>query len=460
MDRTAKALGVQCERLFERLFAPPTVLRLLLVFLAVIPFHTFLANWLASNAGHELLIKSWKEIYLIGAGGVMAMLLWRHPKERSLIFNDVLIRLLIVYALLHVVLAFATGVEVHQALIGSAFNLRYLAVFATVYGLRHIWRGNRARRMTTSLYRVVVVAGGVVLVFAALQLLVLPDDFLLHFGYSGEIGRPYTTIDNNPDFLRFSSTLRGPNALGAYGMVLGLVSLGVLRTKQHVLKKAAFVVLLALPSALVAAQSRSAMVGLLVGLGVFGVLQLLHQRPRWMGARTILIGGVTGLVAIALLLTAARESRLLSVYVFHDDTADQIARTADGDRWEAYGDALNSIAEKPLGHGPGTNGPASEYGPQRAIAENYYLQIAYEVGIFGLAIFLAIVWLVLRRLYSAFWASREPIIAAILGATVGYLAINLFLHGWADDAGPMVLWALIGVSLLPKIKQQKPSHSE
>ena len=77
------------------------------------------------------------------------------------------------------------------------------------------------------LLKCMLAAAAVIIVFACLQL-VLPRDFLTIFGYSQATVAPYLTVDSNEAYVRFGSTLRGPNPLGAYalgGLVLASVFL-------------------------------------------------------------------------------------------------------------------------------------------------------------------------------------------------------------------------------------------
>ncbi|MFO0882188.1 MAG: hypothetical protein U0491_01950 [Candidatus Saccharimonadales bacterium] len=56
--------------------------------------------------------------------------------------------------------------------------------------------------------RVLFWGGVAVVVFGALQVLVLPKDILAHIGYQKSIIPPYFTVDNNEQLVRIISTLR------------------------------------------------------------------------------------------------------------------------------------------------------------------------------------------------------------------------------------------------------------
>ena len=118
--------------------------------------------------------------------------------------------------------------------------------------------------------------------------------------------------------------------------------------------------------------------------------------------------------------------------------------TSDGQRLDAQNHALSVIKSHPLGLGLGTAGPASFHSKQPVISENYYLQIAIELGIPGLVLFLCLLTSLGRALYQY---CNRPLAASALASLIGISIVNLFLHGWADSSTAIV-WAIAaGASL-------------
>jgi hypothetical protein len=100
--------------------------------------------------------------------------------------------------------------------------------------------------------------------------------------------------------------------------------------------------------------------------------------------------------------------------------------------------------EHPLGDGPGTAGLASIRDPSSTqLNENYYLQIASEVGILGLAVFLAILVIVARRLYLVH--KNNPIAVALLASFAGLAVTNFLVHIWSNQAVAYTWWGLAGL---------------
>ena len=105
---------------------------------------------------------------------------------------------------------------------------------------------------------------------------------------------------------------------------------------------------------------------------------------------------------------------------------------------------LRDIKKRPLfGCGPGCAGPASQYSKAGLrIAENYFVQIAQESGLIGLALLLAVFGLVAWQL----WQSNNSAANVLLASFVGIAVASLFAHAWADDTITYVWWGLAGLT--------------
>jgi len=127
--------------------------------------------------------------------------------------------------------------------------------------------------------------------------------------------------------------------------------------------------------------------------------------------------------------------------------------------------ALRVFLDHPvLGVGPGQYTPfysekyhsdpqfAFKYVPGARGAHNLYLQIAAETGIIGLAVFMAMVFLILRQLWQArrHWAYSRPEVAnlatALFLSLTAYLVHSVFAH-LAYERYFFLLLALAGVAV-------------
>ena len=138
-----------------------------------------------------------------------------------------------------------------------------------------------------------------------------------------------------------------------------------------------------------------------------------------------------------------RRNTVLENTLLHSSQLSLSPDTSNEVRVEAWSKGVKSIIKQPLGQGPGTAGPASFRNNRPRIAENYFIQIAQEVGIIGMAIFMAISVVIAKYL----WRLRSQTLPAILLASfIGLNLVNLLSHAWADDTLAYLWWGLAGVA--------------
>jgi len=85
------------------------------------------------------------------------------------------------------------------------------------------------------------------------------------------------------------------------------------------------------------------------------------------------------------------------------------------------------------------------------VSENWYLQIGVELGVLGFVLYLALIWIVLRRL------RKTQMFLPFVGISIA----ALFLHAWEDSAVAYTGWLLVAVILRNATRAvQTPLHSE
>jgi len=406
-----------------------------------VPFHAFLTVWLSNLVGHYTLLRLWDDVLLLAVSGVVCLWLVKEKELRGWLGGSLLVRLILAYGALTLLLgivSFAKGEVTTKALgYGLLVNLRFLVWFVAVLAAarRSSWLGTHWRR-------IVLWPAAVVVVFAALQFTVLPHDFLAHFGYNATTNiAPIETINHNSHYIRVQSTTRGANPLGAY-LVVVLSSLAVLyfaAKRRWAWLAGGLVTLLAL----YATGSRSAWIGTVLAF-VFIVWRQLKtaQARKLFGMIVLLMLLVFGGAALLLRNNVSLQNALL-----HTQQHSKSATGSNSAHVSALKGGLEDVLHQPLGDGPGTAGPASEYNgshPAR-IAENYYVQVAQETGWLGVALFISILLLTGRELYERMAGSRLALL--VLAALIGIAFVNLLSHAWADDTLAFVWWGLAGIAL-------------
>jgi hypothetical protein len=195
--------------------------------------------------------------------------------------------------------------------------------------------------------------------------------------------------------------------------------------------------LLVMLGGLAFALSRSAFIGLALGLGL--VLLARQRMPRWFLA-----------LLVVLLLAATVVAGVLRLDRFLLDTINVAEPSARGhlSRWQQ---SLETMQEAPLGLGLGSIGPVARRFVDRdaLINESWYFQIASEMGIpAGLLFALIMLLLIVQSLLI--WPTMpdrflRATVLGVAGAATALSITALFLHTWSYDAAAIPFWLLAGL---------------
>lgn len=414
---------------------------LLLIIFTLIVVHAPLTVFVGTRfPDYELVIKAWKEILMLSAALLALILVVRRRLWEKLI-ADRIVRLAGAYSVLHSALLAFRFQGPAAAAAGLMIDLRYILFFLLVYVLVRAEPGYR-QLFVKCFYIGAAIVGG----FAFLQLF-LPPNALEAIGYGPATIESYLTVDKNPAFIRLNGTLRGPNPLGAYAViVLSLMAAWLLskpsgkagRRDRHRLYLSVALFALA-TAALWNSYSRSALVAGVVGVGLVAALMAARRLSRraWI-VGIILTCALSG--AVLMLLGA----KFVSIVFLHDDPNGGALITSNEGHGDSLLDGFGLMLRQPLGGGIGSTGSASLFGPSPLIIENQYLFVAHEVGWLGLALFIGLFSLILWRL----WRRRSDWLACgAFASGVGLALIGLLLPVWADDTVGLVWWGLAAVAL-------------
>jgi len=392
------------------------------------PLSVFFGTLLPDAA---LLIKAWKEILMVLAGALAVILLTRAHRWQA-IRDDKLAWLIGGYVAIHLCsLLIWNGLS--AALAGLAIDLRYIIFFGLMYVLVMLAPNYQSLIRRVALWGALIVIG-----FGTLQI-ILPPDFLKILGYSHATIEPYLTIDRNNDFVRLQSTLRGPNPYGAYAATVVIICIAWLvhKKKSFDWRVAALAVLATVATYL--SYARSAYVALVAGVAIILAVRYAGKVrvAQWFGLGAAMVA----LVMVGMML---RNTDFVSNVVLHEDPQEGGTVNSNDGHLKSVSHGLALMARQPLGAGVGSSGSASLLSSKPQIIENQYLLVAHEVGWLGLLLFIAIVGLVMWRL----WQRRaEPWAFGLFAGGVGLAVIGLLLPVWVDDTVSMVWWGLAGAAL-------------
>lgn len=421
----------------QRLVKVPYIASLIL--LAYMPFHIFLSQSLSLTTGGLDVWKIGKDLFLMLATVFTICLVWQQGKANK-VFRT-LFFVTVAYGILHLLL-WATHPDIYarSATLGTIYNVRLL-LFALI-GMGAVLL--LPKFAFSSLLRWVLVTSTIVASLGVIQYF-LPADILSHVGYSLERGaRPAFAIDDNAAFPRVMSTLREPNALGAYLIVpmtaLALLCLRIKDTfRRYMVAGALGLHLLAILLTFSRSAWLAATLALMLALWWQNRAAVMTWIKRyWPVLASVVL--VLGIVSFML-----RSTHFFQQYIVHSN-AQEVVEDLDSNDYHSLliRQGLEGVREQPFGHGPGTAGIVSIQNPGGGqLTENYYIQLAYELGIGGLGLFVAVNII----LYLLIWR-RYDVFAIILCASFwAYIVTNMLLHTWSNEAVTAQWWILAGMAI-------------
>ena len=406
--------------------------------LAYMPFHIFLAQSLSlSTGGLDVwkVAKDFVTIFLLVFAIVFA--LYSQKLRDNKVFRITLI-LAIVYGLLHfLTYIFSKQTSLSVAMLAATYNNRLFWYFLIAFvGVRLV----KDKNIDVRVIKLILAISTLVCLVGLLQWF-LPKDILTHIGYSIERGvKPNFFINDDINYPRIMSTIRDPNSLGAF-LILPTLLLASLYGKVKKERKRLIAGLLLLHALiLILTFSRAAWVGIIIS----GLTLLIISNKK--KASFLLKQYWMILVALIILfgvgLYSQRQSYFVRSVVFRIDDKNK-ATDPDSDQLHVYfiEKGVNGVIQKPMGYGPGTAGIVSIQNENGGtLTENYYIQIAHEVGVFGLLIFVMAWGYVIKLLVQA----KSVLGTVLVASACAYAVMAMVMHLWSNEAVAAQWWLLAG----------------
>ena len=406
--------------------------------LAYMPFHIFLAQSLSlSTGGLDVwkVAKDFVTIFLLVFAIVFALYSQKLRDNKIFIITFILA---IVYGLLHfLTYIFSKQTSLSVAMLAATYNNRLFWYFLIAFvGVRLV----KDKNIDVRVIKLILAISTLVCLVGLLQWF-LPKDILTHIGYSIERGvKPNFFINDDINYPRIMSTIRDPNSLGAF-LILPTLLLASLYGKVKKERKRLIAGLLLLHALiLILTFSRAAWVGIIIS----GLTLLIISNKK--KASFLLKQYWMILVALIILfgvgLYSQRQSYFVRSMVFRIDDKNK-ATDPDSDQLHVYfiEKGVNGVIQKPMGYGPGTAGIVSIQNENGGtLTENYYIQIAHEVGVFGLLIFVMAWGYVVKLLVQA----KSVLGTTLVASACAYAVMAMVMHLWSNEAVAAQWWLLAG----------------
>lgn len=478
---------------------------LLAILLFLVPFHPFFSTYFLSLLPEQyhqagFFISAWKELLLVVVCGLVPWVVLKTRTTFRFGSIDLAIILFTGISLLIGILYTGEGQpqRIQQLIWGVKYGLFFLIAFLFIC---HIPFTKRERSIMRA---AVLVSAATVILFGIAQATVLPENFLVRFGYNPEYGITEPghglsychKIENSithQEFCRIQSTLSGPNQLGAYLLIVLPIFFYLLLQVQNIWARISLSsIIIAGVILLILTWSRSAWIGAiaeataffilrsrkpgitLLYLGIFalGIISLfipalyIEQwdtlKPFALGAGMLFLFLLSALsfinlkqrffpVAVGMIFPVLFCGLLLARARFDTFFWNIILRPSSSQgHWERWTDGVQYIIRYPQGLGLGDAGPASARfalpGQTGFVPESWYLQVGLESGVIGLILFVTILILVGYALVNRSSLEAKGLLLALIGVSVACL----FLHSWEASEVALTFWVFTGVALAPE----------
>ncbi len=401
--------------------------------LIAMPFHAFAVIALGNFIGGQQIWQAWKEVLSLGLIG-LSVYVFLQSRRRNYVFDTANISacILIVFGVL---LTLSARVPLVQALFGVKVVVLPLVLFGTV-------QLARVRFDKEFLTKAILWPAYIVAVIAILQEFIIPLSWWSFIGYGEATIRPLQLVDPAVQSIRAFATLGGPNQLGAYMILPTLLGLVLAIKKRRIYYALGALLTFA---AVVVSFSRSAWLGLSVA-GVAAIVIYGNRMVRMLVAVAVSIAAIA-ILALGSSLPARLQNTQIQYFLLHGRYSQtQEIEGSDFGRLQSLNRATSAIADHPWGNGLGTAGPASFRSDKPFITENWYLQIAIEIGVIGVVLFLIFFGANIIGLIR----SQNVLWQALAAVVCGLLVTNLFLHAWADSTLGIMIFSLLGLAKVDK----------
>lgn len=398
--------------------------------LILMPFHGLISVVGGRLTGHMGLVQAWKEVLLLGLAVVAVVGLTQ--KRLSWPKLDAVNKSVLGVLSAALLVSIFRLVELRALAFGVKTDLLLFLIFALAQLAAPFFSQDR-------LFKILIWPATMVALLALMQVYAIPLSWLAALGYNPATINPVQLVDPALWFVRAFSTLGGPNQLGAYLILPASLALVWIIQRRTWLLLAPLAVMVA---ANILSFSRSSWLGLIVASAT-AIFLLLKRRARWLFTVFTVLAFLVGWLLVSPVVKSPTNS-LPQYVLLHGRIFETKVEGSDAERISSARKSFQLVIANPLGLGLGKAGPASAHAGQTPIiTENWYLQIALEMGIIGLLAYLVFFTI------SAVWLYRssqkdQPISTGLLAALVGILVANMFLHTWADSSLALVFFAAFG----------------
>ncbi len=244
----------------------------------------------------------------------------------------------------------------------------------------------------------------------------------------------------NSDFCRLSGTFAGPNQYGAYLIVvLPLIIWKFLEKKSKFWFSIGFLALISL----VLTFSRSAWIAFVTEILILLIIYIYKKYEFKINLKKFFTIFLSIIIIFLLILFPLVKFTKFQNSILKPESTSQ--------HFELMQNAIRIIKENSFGIGLGMAGPASyrfeNENNKAIITENWYLQLAVELGIIGMILFMIILGqIIFQNLKNSLKQKKylnENLFIAL--SLIGLATASIFLHNFEDSSTVLTLFTLLGI---------------
>lgn len=335
-----------------------------------------------------------------------------------------------------------------QRLGGLVINGRFILIFITTWLLAAL-----IKKLSLDKWSKLTIITSLMVCLIGIAVFLLPNTLLEQAGYDpagvDKVGVPAATyyVSAGTGIERVQAFMRSPNSVGLYLLIpLAILMFDAIKLKSRQTSILAGLII----AIIILTFSRAALLGLVLLLAIWLGREIRHGRVI-LSKRLI-----TGLLLTGVLVLTIGGVIISKVPVAREIIFHETSQQTDGStsiRVSEYSQSLEEIVDNPLGEGVGSASVAGRVNDTDVprTTENYYLQIAREVGVVGLALFTLLITMVAVALRKG----STPLSRALLATLVIFSVAALFLPVWGEEAVSLTWWSLAGLVLGQAVQKTK-----
>lgn len=398
------------------------------LFLFILPFHTLLTSYLIPTYFNidNTYTSPWRELLVL----LLLFKLLVNKRSKKISLNLLAISIILFVAVI-TVSALAGKLSVASLYGFRVYSFPFL-IFCTLYF--------SPVKSIDKLKKTIIISSFIACIYGFLQIFVFDTRFLLDIGYGKNGYLDHSFYIAGAEFQRLVGPFGSPNEFGSFLVLIILFTFDFYRKN---IKLFYLVIIIFELIALIYTFSRSAWISLIIAS-----IYYLYK-SRLISAKFIFSTMYFGVMM--LLLVPIFSNKLFERIATHLFNTVTLNEPSSRGHLDSLIDGFYNMLLNPMGFGLGLSGPRSKsLGTNIINVENSFILIAYELGIIGLLLFIAIIYFLIQFIKKDIY-SKNVNMSLVIALIVNFM----FLPNIQSLDVVYIFWILIALNLKVTIKDKE-----